>query len=65
MSCKLEKLKAKAFTNPEVKQEYDRLEPEFKLINDLIKMRNTAGLTQHQVAEQIDTEEVKTSIQKK
>ncbi|WP_194091284.1 hypothetical protein [Vibrio hibernica] len=65
MSCKLEKLKAKAFANPKLKQEYDRLEPEFKLINDLIKKRNTTGLTQHQVAEQIDTEEVKTSIQKK
>lgn len=65
MSCKLEKLKAKAFSNPKLKQEYDRLEPEFQLINTLIKMHNTAGLTQHQVAEQIEIEEVKNSIQKK
>lgn len=35
----LDKLKAKAFKNPEVKKEYDKLDWEFKLRNTLINMR--------------------------
>lgn len=40
----------KALTNPEIKKEYEALEPEFALINALLSMRENAGLTQKQVA---------------
>ena len=41
----LQRLKARAFENPEVKAEYDQLAPEFALTNTLISMRQKAGLT--------------------
>ncbi len=53
----LQSLKAKALANPEVKAEYERLEPEFKLIRALLAMRETAGLTQAQVAIKMGTSE--------
>jgi len=61
MTSKLQALKAKAFANPEVKKAYDELEPEFELINTLLKMRNAAGLTQDQVAERMGTKEANVS----
>ncbi|WP_350939753.1 helix-turn-helix domain-containing protein [Vibrio metschnikovii] len=61
MTTKLQALKAKAFSNPEVKQAYDELEPEFELINTLLRMRNAAGLTQDQVAERMGTKEANVS----
>ncbi len=54
---KLQALKEKAFKNPEVKAEYDALEPEFKLISTLLSMREVAGLTQLQVAQRMGTKE--------
>ncbi|MBY7733439.1 helix-turn-helix domain-containing protein [Francisella philomiragia] len=51
----LDKLKAKAFKNPEVKKEYDKLDWEFKLRNTLINMRKNSGLTQEQIAEKMGT----------
>ncbi len=36
--------------NPDVKAEYDRLEPEFELLNTLLKARKRAGMTQLDVA---------------
>ncbi|KMJ46483.1 helix-turn-helix transcriptional regulator [Xenorhabdus khoisanae] len=54
---KLHTLKIKALQNPEVKQAYDELEPEFELINTLLSMRKEAGLTQQQVAERMGTKE--------
>ncbi|MGL4381981.1 MAG: helix-turn-helix domain-containing protein [Vibrio sp.] len=61
MTSKLQALKAKALSNPEVKQAYDELEPEFELINTLLRMRNAAGLTQDQVAERMGTKEANIS----
>jgi len=61
MTTKLQALKAKAFANPEVKQAYEDLEPEFELINTLLRMRNAAGLTQDQVAERMGTKEANIS----
>ena len=40
----------KALENPEVHQEYDALQEEFSLIDQLIAMRTKAGLTQEDVA---------------
>ncbi|OWO79204.1 hypothetical protein B5C26_21805 [Photorhabdus luminescens] len=47
----LKSLKSKALANPNVKAEYDALEPEFELINTLLRMRHAADLTQNQVAQ--------------
>jgi hypothetical protein len=41
----LQKLKQRAFDNPEVKDEYEKLNAEFSLIDQLISMRTKAGLT--------------------
>lgn len=51
----LQNLKRQALDNPEVKAEYDKLENEFSLINQLLAMRTKAGLTQEQVAERMHT----------
>lgn len=37
--------------DPEVKKEYDALEPEFQLMRTMIKARHEAGLTQKELAE--------------
>ncbi|WP_456085426.1 helix-turn-helix domain-containing protein [Marinobacter lipolyticus] len=47
--------KQKALKNPEVRQEYDALEEEFSLIDQLISMRTQAGLTQEDVAKKLGT----------
>ncbi|MDI7855091.1 helix-turn-helix domain-containing protein [Vibrio parahaemolyticus] len=54
---RLQALKAKALQNPDVKQAYDELGPEFELIDTLLSMREEAGLTQQQVAERMGTKE--------
>lgn len=48
-------LKQKVLKNPEVKKEYEQLNTEFKLIDKLLAMRESAGLTQEQVAEKMGT----------
>ncbi len=49
------KFKQKALGNPEVRKEYDALEEEFSLIDQLITMRTKAGLTQEEVAKKLGT----------
>ena len=41
--------------DPEFKREYDALESEFVLFDELIKARHSAGLTQSEVAERMGT----------
>lgn len=41
-----EELKARALSRPEVKAEYDALEPEFSLLKEMLKAREKAGLCQ-------------------
>ncbi len=41
----------KQMKDPEFKQEYDALEPEFAIIQALIDARKASGLTQKQLAE--------------
>jgi DNA-binding XRE family transcriptional regulator len=52
----LQKLKQRALTNLDVKAEYEKLESEFNLIDQLLSMRTKAGLTQEQVAERMQTQ---------
>ena len=48
-------LKAKALSNPEVKAVYDEMAPEFALLRQMLEARQTAGLSQADVAERIGT----------
>lgn len=52
----IQKLKQRALLNPDVRLEYERLESEFDLIDELISMRARAGLTQEQVAKKMATQ---------
>ena len=42
---------AEQLSDPEVKAEYDALEPEFAIIQAMIDARKSSGLTQKQLAE--------------
>jgi predicted transcriptional regulator len=48
-------LKTELLRNPEVRREYERLEPEFELIRTLIEARARSGLTQAEVAVRMNT----------
>ncbi len=50
-----EEMVGKMLTDPEVKAEYDALEPEFELLDELLKARDEAGLTQEEVAKRMGT----------
>ena len=49
--------KKQALKNQKVKTEYDRLQPEFVLINTLIEARKKSGMTQAQLAKKIGTKQ--------
>lgn len=55
LSDGLFELRVKALENKDVKDVYNDLDAEFKLINQLIYMRKTAGLTQEEVANRMAT----------
>ncbi len=48
-------LKKKALERPEVKAEYDRLADEFDLLDEFLKARTAAGITQEELAKRIGT----------
>ena len=48
-------LKEKALRRKKVKIEYDALEPEFKLLHDLLLARQKAGLSQADIAKKMGT----------
>ncbi len=48
-------LKDKALKRKSVQKEYDKLEPEFTLLREMLKARNKAGLSQAQIAEKMGT----------
>ncbi|CAK0780870.1 Helix-turn-helix transcriptional regulator [Gammaproteobacteria bacterium] len=50
-----EELKAKALADPEVRAEYERLDEEFIILDEILAARSAAGLTQAQVAERMGT----------
>lgn len=51
----LKQLKDKAFKNPTIKKEYEKLNYEFELTNQLLKMRKASGLTQEEIAKKMGT----------
>jgi transcriptional regulator with XRE-family HTH domain len=50
-----EALKARALDRADVKAEYVRLDEEFALLDEFLKARTAAGITQAEVAERIGT----------
>jgi len=55
MTSRLEKFKARALKRPGVRDEYDSLAEEFELLDEILKARAEAGLTQAELAERIGT----------
>lgn len=51
----LQKLKEKALQNEAVRREYDVLSEEYDLVDQLLKMRTAAGLTQDELAKRMGT----------
>ncbi|MHB8223481.1 MAG: DNA-binding protein [Desulfurivibrionaceae bacterium] len=52
------KLKALALERPDVKAEYDRLEEEISFLDDFLKAKAAAGVTQAEVAERIGSTQI-------
>jgi DNA-binding XRE family transcriptional regulator len=48
-------LKARALKRADVKSEYERLDEEFAFLDEFLKARSSAGITQAEVAERIGT----------
>ena len=48
-------LKARALERADVKAEYDRMDEEFQFLDEFLKARAAAGVTQAEVAERIGT----------
>ncbi len=48
-------LKSKALKKTSVRKEYDRLEPEFTLLREMLRARKEAGLSQAKIAERMGT----------
>jgi DNA-binding XRE family transcriptional regulator len=48
-------LRARALKRPAVKAEYDRLEEEFTVLDEFLRLRAAAGLTQAEVARRMGT----------
>jgi transcriptional regulator with XRE-family HTH domain len=49
--------KKKLLKDPEFRKEYDALEPEYKLVSALIRLRLAKGLTQEQLAKLLNTKQ--------
>ncbi len=52
----LNSLKEKALKNKSVREAYTKLESEFALMDSLLSMRKTSGLSQEEVAKRMDIE---------
>lgn len=55
MSDALKKFKGRALARPDVKKAYDELGEEFAFLEEVLKARAAAGLTQEEVAARIGT----------
>lgn len=53
-----EELMKKILSNPEVQDEYDSLQDEFSLFDELLKARTLAGLTKSDVANLMGTKKL-------
>ena len=54
---KWEDLEKELLSDPEVKKEYDKLQPRYALISQLIEARIKKGLSQKELAEKIGTKQ--------
>ncbi len=52
---KHEQMKIKALSNPDVKAEYDALEPEYALLREMLLAREKTGLSQEEIAVRMGT----------
>ena len=52
-----EQFRKETLKDPEVKREYDALAPEYALIQKMIELRNSQGLTQKQIAKKLGTKQ--------
>jgi predicted transcriptional regulator len=48
-------LREKMFEDPEFRAEYERLSPEFTLLDELLKARDASGLSQAEIARRMGT----------
>lgn len=55
MRKSLKQFKSRALLRPDVKREYDRIAEEFEFLDEILKARAAAGLTQADVATRIGT----------
>ena len=55
MSRTLKQFRARALARPDVRQEYDRIGEEFEFLDEILRARAAAGLTQADVAARIGT----------
>ena len=53
----LDDFKERIFKDPEIKAEYDRLEPEFAIIRSIIRKRLEKGMSQKQLAAKMGTQQ--------
>jgi len=49
--------KKKVLKNPQVRKEYEKLQPEFEVINSIIEARIKKGLTQEELAAKLGTKQ--------
>ena len=56
-SIKYEEFKAQRLADPRIRAEYDALEPQFRLIRDIISLRNELNLSQVQLAKLVGTKQ--------
>ncbi len=49
--------KKQALKNPKIKAEYERLQPEFALINEVLRARSDKGISQKDLAERVGTKQ--------
>lgn len=52
-----DEVKKELLSDPEVKKEYDRLQPEFAVISQLIEIRSKKSLTQKALAKKLGTKQ--------
>ncbi len=50
-------IREKILSNPEVKAEYDKLEPEFQIIREILDKRIAKKMSQKELAEKINTKQ--------
>jgi ribosome-binding protein aMBF1 (putative translation factor) len=55
MGKTLKDFKARALARPGVRREYDRLDDEFAFLDEILKARAEAGITQAELAARIGT----------